>query len=159
MPLDHAARDFELCKRLIQDVFDKEKEIEFPFDKLESAVETLDAKLDTVLLYLRQVHGYCFYSGVKCDDERALAAKCSPQFLRAPPSVARELFDSSPMYGSAKLFETNYVQAAEKVLEAGPGEKLADPLEDEFLNSMKEEYCFNKTREVQEGRKYSCKLC
>ena len=24
---------------------------------------------------------------------------------------------------------------------------------------MKEEYCFNKTREVQEGRKYSCKLC
>jgi hypothetical protein len=32
-------------------------------------------------------------------------------------------------------------------------------LEDEFLKSMKEEYCFNKTKEVQEGRKYSCKLC
>ena len=45
------------------------------------------------------------------------------------------------------------------MIETGPAEKLEDPLEDEFLKQMKEEYCFNKTREVQEGRKYSCKLC
>lgn len=94
------------------------------------------------------MHAYCFYSGVRCDDERALAAKCSPQFLRAPPSVERELFETSPLYASAKQFETNYLQAAEKIIGAGPAEKLVDPLEDEFLKSMKEEYCFNKTREV-----------
>lgn len=66
------------------------------------------------------------------------------------------------MYGSAKQFETNYVQAVGKMIEEGlkePKEEMVDPLEDEFLKSMKEEYCFNKTKEVQEGRKYSCKLC
>ena len=78
LPVDHVERDYVLCKKLIQDVFDKEKEIEFPFGRLESEVESLDARLDTLLLYMRHVHGYCFYSGIKCDDERALAAKCSP---------------------------------------------------------------------------------
>ena len=76
-----------------------------------------------------------------------------------PPSVDRLIFDSSPIYASAKQFETNYLDAAEKILEAGPAEKPADPLEDEYLKSMKDEYCFNKTKEVLEGRKYSCKLC
>jgi hypothetical protein len=108
---------------------------------------------------MRQVHAYCFFSGVRCEDERTLAAKCSPQFLRTQPMVERLIFDSSPIYASAKQFENNYLQAAEKVLEAGPAEKPVDPLEDEFLKSMKDEYCFNKTKEVLEGRKYSCKLC
>ena len=35
-----------------------------------------DAKFDTLLLYLRKVHGYCFFSGVKAEDERQLSAKC-----------------------------------------------------------------------------------
>ena len=102
LPVDHVQRDYDLCKKLIQDEYNKEKDIEFPFGNLESNVESLSTRLDTLLVYLRQVHGYCFYSGVKCDDERALAAKCSPQYLRQPPSVERELFDTSPLYGSAK---------------------------------------------------------
>ena len=76
MPLDHLSRDIELAKRLIKDVFDVEKEIEFPFERLDAEIEGEDAKLDTLLLYLRQVHGYCFFSGVKAEDERTLAAKC-----------------------------------------------------------------------------------
>ena len=102
MPVDHLQRDYDLCKKLIQDVFDKEIEVEFPFERLENDIESLDARLDTLLLYMRQVHGYCFYSGIRCDDERALAAKCSPQYLRMPPSVERELYDTSPLYASAK---------------------------------------------------------
>ena len=76
MPLDHLSRDIELAKRLIKDVFDGEKEIEFPFERLDTEIEGDDAKFDTLLLYLRQVHGYCFFSGVKAEDERQLAAKC-----------------------------------------------------------------------------------
>ena len=159
MPVDHVERDLKLCEKLISSIYDKEREIKFPFDKMDE-IESPSTKLDTYVVYLRQVHGYCFFSGVKCDDERALAAKCSPQYLRQHPSVERALFDTSPLYGSAKQFETNYVQAAEKIIKEGPTvEELVDPLEDEFLKSMKEEYCFNKTKEVQEGRKYSCKLC
>ena len=76
MPLDHLSRDMELAKRLIKEVFDVEKEIEFPFERLDTEIEGDDAKFDTLLLYLRQVHGYCFFSGVKAEDERTLAAKC-----------------------------------------------------------------------------------
>jgi len=75
-------RDIGLCKRLIKEVFDAEKEIEFPFEKLETEIESDDAKLDTLLLYLRQVHGFCLYCGVKCDDERTLVGKCASQHLR-----------------------------------------------------------------------------
>jgi len=75
MPFDHVARDIDLCKRLIKEVFDAEKDIEFPFEKLETEVDSEDAKLDTLVLYLRQVHGYCFFSGIKSDDERQLAGK------------------------------------------------------------------------------------
>jgi hypothetical protein len=53
MALDHVPRDIELCKRLIKEVFDAEKEIEFPFEKFEADVESQDAKLDTLILYLR----------------------------------------------------------------------------------------------------------
>ena len=59
MPLDHVPRDISLCKRLIE-VFDAEKDIQFPFDKFDTVVESEDAKLGTLLLYLRQVHGYGF---------------------------------------------------------------------------------------------------
>ena len=53
MPNDHVARDIDLCKRLIKEVFDVENQIEFPFEKLETEVLTEDARFDTLLLYLR----------------------------------------------------------------------------------------------------------
>ena len=77
MPLDHVERDIDLCKRLVKEIFDAEKEIEFPFERLETDVDSADTKLDTLVLYMRKVHGYCFFCGVKCDDERALAGKCA----------------------------------------------------------------------------------
>ena len=102
MPLDHIERDMNFCRRLIKEVFDPEKEIEFPFERLEAEVENQDAKFDTMLLYLRKIHGYCFFSGIKCEDERKLAGKCGSQYLRQPPSVERVIFDSSALYGSAR---------------------------------------------------------
>jgi len=77
LPQDHIPRDIELCKRLIKEVYDVEKEIDFPFEKLETEVDSQDAKLDTLLLYLRQVHGFCLYCGIKCEDERQLVGKCA----------------------------------------------------------------------------------
>ena len=38
LPVDHLDRDYNLCKRLISEVFDQEIEIEFPIAKLESEV-------------------------------------------------------------------------------------------------------------------------
>lgn len=127
MAVDHIARDLILCKRLIKEVFDVEKEIEFPFEKLETEVESEDERFDTLLLYLRQVHGYCFFCGTKCEDERTLSGKCASQHLRSPPTIDRTLFDSSALFGSARQFERNYVESAEKILEKGPEDKPVDP--------------------------------
>ena len=109
--------------------------------------------LDTLTLYLRQIHGYCFYSGIKSEDERSLSAKCGPQHLRTKPSttLTRSDFESSPLYATARKFEKDYVSAAEKTIERGPQEKIQDPQEDEILVEMKKIYCINKTKEVQEG--------
>ena len=103
--MGHVERDLDLCKRLIKEVFDQEREIEFPFERLETEVESVDSRLDTLILYMRQVHGYCFFCGVKCEDERALAGKWASQHLRLLPSVEPIVFNTSALYGSAKLFE------------------------------------------------------
>lgn len=40
-------------------------------------------QLDLQLLYLRKVHALCYYSAEEYDDERMLAAKCGPVYLRS----------------------------------------------------------------------------
>ena len=39
LPADHLERDIELCKRLITEVFDPEKEIEGSVDKIVKSLE------------------------------------------------------------------------------------------------------------------------
>ena len=40
-------------------------------------------QLDLQLSYLRRVHALCFYSAEEYDDERVLASKCGPVYLRS----------------------------------------------------------------------------
>ena len=53
MAKDHLQRDLELCKRLVKEVFDPEKDLAFPFDRLETELDTDEKRLDTLLLYMR----------------------------------------------------------------------------------------------------------
>lgn len=77
---DCVERDLDLCRKLIEEVLDKEKKIDFAFDKLDELASKLKKvqQLDLFLLYLRRVHSYCFYCGEEYDDERMLASKCGP---------------------------------------------------------------------------------
>lgn len=82
---DFVERDFELCRRLVTEVFDAEKLI--PRESSERLLEFSNMlqsqeRLDLLLLYLRRVHAYCFYCGEEYDDERMLASKCGPQHIR-----------------------------------------------------------------------------
>ena len=71
--------DYEMCKKLITDVFDPEKQIESTIVAyLEKSVLTLQVKLDMALLYLRRVHAYCLYCGEEYEDERMLSTRCGP---------------------------------------------------------------------------------
>ena len=82
LPDDSIERDLNLCKRLIIEVFEQEKEVPLEFyDKITDYAQKFLSKeqhLDLLLLYLRRVHSYCFYCGEEYDDERTLAAKCGP---------------------------------------------------------------------------------
>ena len=126
LPGDHIERDIELCQRLITEVFDPEKDIESSVEKIVKSLEDnqvpKEQVLDTLTLYLRQIHGYNFFDGTKCEDERALASKCGPQHLRTKQTSAidRAEFESSPLYASARQYEKAYVSAAEKTIQAGP---------------------------------------
>ena len=42
------------------------------------------------LLYLRRVHAYCYYGGEAYEDERMLASKCGPAYVRSA-STGREV--------------------------------------------------------------------
>ena len=77
---DRIEKDLELCKRLISEVSDPEKKIDFAFPKIAEKLSLLseERQLDLLILYLRRVHSYCFYCGEEYDDERMLASKCGP---------------------------------------------------------------------------------
>ena len=72
--------DYDLCKRLIAEVFDPEKEIETYIVKQVEEQSEISAqnKLDILLLYLRRVHAFCLYCGEEYEDERMLSTRCGP---------------------------------------------------------------------------------
>jgi hypothetical protein len=78
---DQMKRDYDTCKTLIREILDKGKEIKhsYPFPNEQTTV-------DFMILYMRKVHGYCFYSGTRCEDERQLASKACPLYIRGIPS-------------------------------------------------------------------------
>lgn len=89
LPQDLMKLDYNICAKLITEVFDAEKTIEsFIVQKLEEVVLpdegklTLRQKLDIMLLYLRRVHSYCLYCGEEYEDERMLSTRCGPQHIR-----------------------------------------------------------------------------
>jgi hypothetical protein len=68
---------------------------------------------------LRKVHGYCFYTGVRCSDERCLAIKVGPMNRSQALNVDRASFTSDPQYSRAVEFEKVYVAAANEIIKAG----------------------------------------
>ena len=126
---DSIDRDLELCKRLISEVLDQEKEIAPEiFDKIqEYATNFLNKEqhLDLLLLYLRRVHSYCFYCGEEYDDERTLAAKCGPQHLRNAHKISRNMIDYETQWSGSKNFEDKYLRAAQERLTIGARSRLS----------------------------------
>lgn len=72
--------DLEFSKTLIS-MFDKEKGIENSLiEKTEN--RNKDFQLDLQVLYLRRVHGFCYYCLEEFEDERALSTKCDNVHVR-----------------------------------------------------------------------------
>lgn len=75
---ERAQEDLELSKNFIQ-ILDKDRNIENNplMDK-----KMGESQLDLQILYLRRVHGFCYYCLEEHEDERALATKCDNIHVR-----------------------------------------------------------------------------
>lgn len=78
---ERVAEDLENSKTLIQ-IYDRERSIEGNtlFDNRES--RSKEFQLDLQILYLRRVHGFCYYCLEEYEDERMLATRCDNIHLR-----------------------------------------------------------------------------
>ena len=106
-----------------------------------------EKQLDVLLLYLRRVHFYCFYSGEENEDERMLACKCAPVYLRNAKTVSESEYEEAVQNSyEIKNFEEKYLEYAKQRLEKGP-QVLENPENDTTLVEMKEKYAEKKIHE------------
>lgn len=120
-------------------------------DHVEKAGGSVESQLDYLILYLRRIHGYCFYCGERCADERLLTTKCAPLHLRQnlPTSVNSNFFEQDELYEPTRCFIGNYVDAAKLILKQGPI-KLKNDLDD-WKEKCNEDFCENKINNVKEN--------
>lgn len=69
--------------REIIEMFDKDKEIINNLVLLNKEKRSKEVQLDLQLLYLRKVHGFCYYCLEEFEDERNLSTKCENCHLRS----------------------------------------------------------------------------
>ena len=99
LPAIHIEFDYELCKLLISEVLDPEKEIEswiVPIVqdlKVNGNEAPTSLKLDLLLLYMRRVHAYSLYCGEEHEDERMLSTRCGPQHIRNSKQIDQAEFE------------------------------------------------------------------
>lgn len=71
------------CTGEIIDMFDTDKEISNNPVLINKEKRSKEVQLDLQLLYLRKVHGFCYYCLEEFEDERNLSTKCENCHLRA----------------------------------------------------------------------------
>eukprot|EP00829_Urostomides_striatus_P001515 TRINITY_DN11692_c0_g1_i1.p1 TRINITY_DN11692_c0_g1~~TRINITY_DN11692_c0_g1_i1.p1 ORF type:complete len:316 (+),score=78.96 TRINITY_DN11692_c0_g1_i1:61-1008(+) len=102
--------DLDLTRQLIQ-LLDEEKQIKE--NELLTTLQATDKilQLDIQQLYLRKVHSLCYDSMEEFDDDRMLAAKCGPAYIRSQVHISKSE-ECFPEHAITKTFEdslNNYV--------------------------------------------------
>lgn len=154
--------DLESTRKLIQ-IFDKDKEIftNSIFDEISSY--TKETQLDIQILYLRRVHGFCFYCLKEFDDERNLATKCDNTHLRNYKKIGsrNRTNDNKLSVKEEAEFDQFFKEKLKELFKRGivtQPPKFVNSEEDEELKSLRENFCKNNTKQVSEGR-FKCLLC
>lgn len=106
--------DLELSRKLIA-LLDEEKEI--VGNELWQVENEPLVQLDLQILYLRKVHGLCYYSAEEYDDERMLSAKRGPIYLRSSKRIPPNKLND---YANTKMFQERIDSYVEKKLAKGP---------------------------------------
>ena len=113
---DRVGEDLEFTKTLIS-MFDKEKGLENALnEKLEGKSKEL--QLDLQILYLRRVHGFCYYCLEEFEDERALSTKCDNIHLRSFKSLGPRDNEKDGLTYEAE-WDRNFTRLIKQKIETG----------------------------------------
>ncbi len=126
-----------------------------------STVELLENKashLDLNIIYLRRVHGFCYYCLEEYDDERMLATRCDNIHLRAHKSLGNRTIETIQMFKTEADWDKNFSRKIKERFEIGPQETKTTLEVTEELNKKRNEYC-KEVSSVLSNERYVCNIC
>ena len=150
-----------LYTKQIIDIMDKDKCI-----KNSPKFEQFDDKrirLDLQILYLRKIHGFCYYCFEFYDDERNLSTKCDNAHIRNGFIDERGVatFDNISEKEKIIKFDTELTKKAKDFIAQGdivPPIKPINYEDNKDLAELRQEYCKNNTITVSSER-FRCNIC
>ena len=146
---------------LIIDILDKDKCIKNS-PKFEQ-FDDMRIRLDLQILYLRKIHGFCYYCFEFYDDERNLSTKCDNAHLRQGFIDERDTatFESIPEKEKIIKFDVELTKKAKAFIAQGDIISPIKPInyeDNKELAELRQEYCKNNTITVSSER-FRCNIC
>ena len=157
---DRLQEDNEYLKKIIS-ILNKEKELEE--NKIVNSTITsleINKQNDIMIMYLRHVHGFCYYCVEEHDGERNLAKSCDCIHLREEGSLGKRS-DAAQLDQEKNKEAIEFDAKLTERIKAFIGKKENKKKEDytEKLNVLKEEFINNQIQTVTENEKYQCVIC
>ena len=156
--------DLKHSKKLIE-IFDNDKGIDNNSIFNDEKNRDKSLQLDIQLLYLRRVHGFCFYCLKGFEDERNLATKCDNIHLRHYKKIGKRKENiNNPELKKEIEFDKFFSDKIKDFLSNGPIPKppkyIKEKNKDDNLELIqsREKYCQKMT--VVKGKdRYECSIC
>jgi Domain of unknown function (DUF4187) len=115
-------------------------------------------QLDLNIIYLRRVHGFCYYCLEEYDDERMLATRCDNIHLRHYKSLGKRTTEAVQVNKNEAEWDKNFTRFLKERIEKGPQE-IKNTLEvTEELNKKRNEFCKENTSPLASER-FVCNIC
>ena len=119
--------------------------------------------LDLQILYLRRVHGFCYYCLVLCEDERNLSTKCENIHLRNYKKIGnrKDMNNENKQYENFDKFFTEKIKEYLNNLEDNNNDNIKtikEPEKDEELENKRKNFC-NKFIKKKAELRFECTKC
>ena len=157
---DRLQEDNKYLKKIIS-LLDKEKELEE--NKIVNSTITsfeISKQNDIMMMYLRHVHGFCYYCVEEHDGERNLAKNCDCIHLREEGSLGKRSEVAQLDKEKSKEvieFDAKLTERIKTFISKKENKKQEDYTEK--LIALKEEFINNQIKTITENEKYQCVIC
>ena len=157
---DRLQEDNKYLKKIIS-LLDKEKELEE--NKIVNSTITsfeISKQNDIMMMYLRHVHGFCYYCVEEHDGERNLAKNCDCIHLREEGSLGKRSEVAQldkEKYKEVIEFDAKLTERIKTFISKKENKKQEDYTEK--LIALKEEFINNQIKTITENEKYQCVIC